>query len=90
MPIYEYKCEDCDQYVDQQRAVDRRDDAMTCPHCGGILWRQLAAPMGRVQGGTPKSNDTYNYADRFTSDVTGMPMDEVAGSGLHTPLPKRG
>jgi putative FmdB family regulatory protein len=88
MPIYEFACE-CGEVVCVMRDIVHRDEPLECRACALLMQRQLAAPMGRVRGGTPKSNDTYNYADRFTADITGKHMEEVASSGLHTPLPKR-
>ena len=89
MPTYEYECRRCGHRQEQTRRIAERDLCPPCT-CGARTRRLQAAPMGRVVGGTPKSNDTYNYADRFTADITGKHMEEVAGSGLHTPLPKRG
>lgn len=55
MPTYEYKCPYCGRVQTAQRTVEYRDDGPRCDHVaeiGGFVRteRQLAAPMGRVDG----------------------------------------
>ena len=49
MPIYEYKCDSCDQRTE---AIQRLDDAplAICPHCGGALRKLLSAPSFQFKG----------------------------------------
>jgi len=35
MPLYEYRCEDCSRRFVVRRPVDHRDEALSCPQCGG-------------------------------------------------------
>ena len=35
MPIYEYRCRDCDATFE---VMVRAGDAVTCPRCGACLW----------------------------------------------------
>jgi putative FmdB family regulatory protein len=43
MPIYEYRCRDCDAEFD---LLVRGDNAVACPHCGSLsLDKLLSAPV---------------------------------------------
>jgi len=43
MPIYEYRCRDCDATFE---VLVRGGNAVTCPHCGGSsLDKLLSAPV---------------------------------------------
>ena len=35
MPLYEYKCLDCETLFDALRGMSEADDPITCPQCGG-------------------------------------------------------
>ena len=35
MPLYEYKCEKCEDVFFELRRVSEREDPITCPGCGG-------------------------------------------------------
>jgi putative FmdB family regulatory protein len=35
MPLYEYKCENCDEVFFELRKADEREAPITCPTCGG-------------------------------------------------------
>ena len=49
MPLYEYRCERCDQHVEViQKFSDRPLE--TCQHCGGKLERLLSAPAIQFKG----------------------------------------
>lgn len=37
MPIYEYKCPDCDVVVEKMRKISERDDQTICIECGGEM-----------------------------------------------------
>jgi putative FmdB family regulatory protein len=56
MPVYEYRCRDCDTTFE---VLVRGDNAVTCPHCGSpalnkllsaatVLSGQTARPAGRT------------------------------------------
>ena len=43
MPIFEYRCADCDATFE---VLVRRDDGVTCPHCGSqSLDKLISAPV---------------------------------------------
>ena len=33
MPVYDYKCEKCEDVHEEMREIDKRDDKSTCPKC---------------------------------------------------------
>jgi len=51
MPIYQYKCEECDEVRDVVRSMDHMDDEYTCPNCGGNCVRIQTVP-GRFKRGS--------------------------------------
>jgi putative FmdB family regulatory protein len=49
MPIYEYRCTDCDRSF--EAFVRRADDGAECPHChGSKLTRELSTFASRSNG----------------------------------------
>lgn len=49
MPIYEYKCQSCEQLIEvMQRMSD--DPLTTCKNCGGDLKKQISAPAFQFKG----------------------------------------
>lgn len=39
MPIYPYRCENCNTTVDDLRKISERDLSMACERCGATTWR---------------------------------------------------
>lgn len=35
MPMYEYRCQSCEEITDAIRSIDDRDNAPACEHCNG-------------------------------------------------------
>lgn len=50
MPIYSYRCGQCDREADSFAHIEDRDNGPAC--CGATMTRQLSAPMVMVPGGT--------------------------------------
>ncbi|MBU0608239.1 MAG: zinc ribbon domain-containing protein [Armatimonadetes bacterium] len=46
MPLYEYRCENCDRTFEQMVAARNRDDGATCPDCGSKRVRRLISRFG--------------------------------------------
>lgn len=38
MPLYDYRCTECDHRFEQLRSISQKDEA-TCPKCGGKVKR---------------------------------------------------
>jgi len=87
MPTYDYLCAKCGKGFERMVPMSERDWVIC--ECGYQAQRLLAAPHGRVVGGTERSNP-INYADHATRDLTGLPMDYIKNSALHTPIKRPG
>ena len=56
MPLYEYRCRQCETHFDRlERASEPRDG--TCPDCGGAATRLLGAPALQFKGSGWYVND---------------------------------
>jgi putative FmdB family regulatory protein len=50
MPFYDYRCEECEERFEENRPMDRRDDAV-CPKCGSRHVRRLVSQVSALSGG---------------------------------------
>jgi len=41
MPVYEYRCEDCDKRFEMRRSYSQSDALADCPYCEGRHTRRL-------------------------------------------------
>lgn len=58
MPIYEYRCADCEQKFEKRRLMSQADDEIACPDCGSVhTSRGLSrfAAFSKGNGGTSVS-----------------------------------
>ena len=54
MPLYEYRCPDCEEIFDLFRPLDDRDKPLTCPQCGReSARRELSRVSASVKGSNP-------------------------------------
>ncbi len=54
MPLYEYRCPDCDETFDLFRPLADRDQPISCPRCGGMRARRaLSRVSASVKGSYP-------------------------------------
>lgn len=49
MPIYEYKCQDCEEQLEALQQVSE-PPLTTCPECGGSLKKLVSAPAFQFKG----------------------------------------
>jgi putative FmdB family regulatory protein len=49
MPIFEYRCLDCEK--DFEKLVRASDPALVCPHCGGAHLNKKLSAFAAVTGG---------------------------------------
>ena len=68
MPIYEYECPDCGTMFEVLRPVGRRDEATTCPHCGG---QRAGRQLSRFVVRSGLDSDVMNYASNVASGASG-------------------
>lgn len=74
MPIYEYKCRQCDHYYEALQKMS--DPVLTdCPECGKpALKRMLSAPQFRLKGGG------WYETDFKTGDKRNLHGEQKTGS----------
>lgn len=73
MPLYEYKCINCNRHIEKiQKFSD--PELTTCPHCGGQLERVLSAPAVSFKGGGW-------YADLYSSSKPKASTESSSTSG---------
>jgi putative FmdB family regulatory protein len=52
MPIYEYRCPDCDRTYEQLRKMSEADCDLECPHCGSRKPERQLSTFACSSGGT--------------------------------------
>jgi putative FmdB family regulatory protein len=57
MPIYEYRCQECDERFEAFRSIHASDDEVACPRCGARKPKRLLSSFsspgtGDNSGGT--------------------------------------
>lgn len=72
MPVYAFECNRCWRAVERILPIENRDDAQAC-ECGAPLARVQGGAHFRLSGGNPK----INYADAFTADMMGVPVNSL-------------
>jgi putative FmdB family regulatory protein len=77
MPVYDYKCWNCEKLHERVTAMSERD-LQQCD-CGVHMTRLLGAPLFRFKGRVTPGGGP----DKFTADMLGMRLDELP-SGLRT------
>jgi putative FmdB family regulatory protein len=64
MPIYDYRCTDCDERYDE--LVRRAEDVVTCPSCGSERSERLLSVFaGMGSAGTPAATPDYSRVARM-------------------------
>lgn len=56
MPVYDFRCRDCEHTFEAWRPVDRRDDA-PCPECGSANTRRAMPRVYAYVKGAPAAAD---------------------------------
>jgi putative FmdB family regulatory protein len=60
MPIYEYKCNNCEKVLSELRNASEREEPLECPHCGGtteVILSTFATSSGDSRPGCYTSDD---------------------------------
>lgn len=61
MPLYEYRCLNCDRTHDRVRFVTDANMPSECPHCGSDSQRRYSAPaLQRWQPHDPRLRRDFN------------------------------
>ncbi len=88
MPIYVYKCTECNQY---NEALQKASDPLltTCPHCQAVALIKVIAPVGVIFKGTGFHKNDYNSTSAKSSTSSKPSGTETpssgSGSGSETP-----
>ena len=74
MPVYEYKCQQCDKTEEAIKAVKQRDDDTPfCRDCRKHMLRVQGAPRFRFAGVPTKGGGP----DKFTADMLRVPLKDL-------------
>ncbi len=81
MPIYEYKCSDCDNHFDLMRKMDDSSDVV-CPKCGGTSVNKLiSAPAIRFKGAGFYLNDYAKGHSSMAAKADGESCSSASDHG---------
>ena len=69
MPIYEYKCKDCDEEF--EALVFRSDETVPCPSCKCEDIKRLMSACGFKTGGTSDAGADYSAPSSGSSSCAG-------------------
>lgn len=88
MPLYEYRCPDCDRIDERLRRYEDRDSKANCPTCGGRAERIISAHHRQPDG-------IYSYAPNLGNPADFERKWEDANqraekTGTYKPGAKRG
>lgn len=78
MPIYEYKCMECDNAFDE--LMDMDDDNPACPKCGGDSKKQVSVTSFHLKGtgwfkSTARKRKSVKHDPHDCVDRDGCPVD---------------
>ena len=87
MPLYEYRCRQCERLFDRlERASEPKDG--TCPDCGGAAARLLGAPALQFKGSGWYVND-YGKGNGSQPADTDKPAPDAKDSGSEKKTEKK-
>ncbi|MBN2008323.1 zinc ribbon domain-containing protein [candidate division KSB1 bacterium] len=69
MPIYEYKCANCNEVFDEFQSMGASNDNVKCPKCGALKPERLFsafASSGLSSGGSVSSASSCSSTGPFT------------------------
>jgi len=55
MPIYEYRCRDCDHHFQRLQPVTAANTGLTCPRCGSEQVERLLSSFASTSSGATAS-----------------------------------
>jgi len=86
MPLYEYRCRQCESVFDRLERASEPKDGM-CPECGGAATRLLGAPALQFKGSGWYVNDYGKGNDSKPAD-SDKPAPGAKESGNETKTEK--
>ncbi len=79
MPIYEYKCEDCEYSFGVKRSISEMDNVTACPSCGSVSPQRKFSTSSTFLS-TDKNRSVSNINNSTGS--TGILMENGSGVAL--------
>jgi len=76
VPIYEYKCQDCEEQLEALQQVSE-PPLTTCPECGGSLKKLVSAPAFQFKG-------SGWYVTDYAGKSGGAPSEKGSDKGSET------
>jgi putative FmdB family regulatory protein len=76
MPMYEYGCAKCEVVAEEIRDVEKRNDPLTCPECGGEMKREFAATT------FVRIVDSKKWKDTVTGAISTKKRRRVLGTDI--------
>ena len=95
MPIYEYKCKDCDQYTTKMNRIAKRELLPPTCECGGLTEFRISIPMINASAAAhfnnyqcPVTGETVTSArqKKYIEDKEGLIIKE---KGIFPPRKKK-
>lgn len=65
MPIYEYRCADCDEKFEKLVRFAEADSEVTCPKCGSVQTKRLISAFGWAGSGGSSGGSSGGCAPSF-------------------------
>lgn len=87
MPIYEYRCKECDHVTDAYRSVDNRNDVPECESCSGETKKIISAyhMHGDLTPYYDENLETHIQSKQHRRQVmAAQGVEEHFGQGWHT------
>ncbi len=67
MPIYEYRCEECDLVFPRLQRVGAGSEGVTCPHCGSEkVTRELSTFASTGSEGRPSASSSSHACGGYS------------------------
>ena len=87
MPLYEYRCRQCENVFDRLERSSERKDGI-CPECGGAATRLIGAPALQFKGSGWYVND-YGKGSGSQPTNDEKPAPAAKDSGSETNVEKK-
>lgn len=77
MPIFEYKCEDCNTKYDVLHKSSSNEEEVTCPKCNSNKSKKLLSSFSASMG----SSSSFPAGDSCATGACGLPAPGGCASG---------
>ena len=77
MPLYDYRCTECDREVEVMHGINESGPE-TCEHCGGAMRKALSPPAIHFKGSGWAKKDAAAATAKKSTPKTGGTADKAA------------